>query len=183
MSKKICIIIGHGGRDCGAINPISKETELDYNRELAPILADLLKIKGYDVEIHNRGYNRVENIPYINGRNFDLILSLHCNSFNTVANGTEMLYWNTSKKSMLLAEELQKAITLALGTTDRKIKPKFMGDRGAYLLRKTNAPCVILEPFFIDNEKDWEIGKTMKNEYANAIVEGVEHYFKDLEVN
>jgi len=26
-------------------------------------------------------------------------------------------------------------------------------------------------------------GKTMKNEYANAIVEGVEHYFKDLEVN
>jgi len=35
MSKNVCVIIGHGGNDCGAINPTTKETELGYNTDLA----------------------------------------------------------------------------------------------------------------------------------------------------
>ena len=34
------------------------------------------------------------------------------------------------------------------------VKPKKSEDRGGYLLRYTHAPCVIAEPFFIDNDED-----------------------------
>ena len=85
--KKICVIIGHGGNDCGAINPHTKETELAYNTELADMLMETLKNE-YEVVKYNRGYNKVENIGIVNGYKSDLILSLHCNSFILISSGT-----------------------------------------------------------------------------------------------
>lgn len=177
--RKICVIIGHGGNDSGAVNIHTGDTELKYNTGLSVMVADLLRNRGYNADIYNRGYARVENVPELNAKKYDLFISLHCNSFNEQANGTEMLYWSTSSRSKKLAQSLQDEVVKTFSLTDRGIKPKVNGDRGAYLLKKTNAPCVILEPFFIDNMHDLEVGKAKKQEYSQAIVNGIDKYFNN----
>ena len=179
MGKRICLIVGHGGKDKGAYNKETKETELDYNLDLAPKIKEKLTEQGYIVDIHNRGNASSENIHYLNKVGFDIIVSLHCNAYNEYANGTEVLYWNTSKNGQLLAQALQENIVDTLGLTDRGLKPIKNGDRGAYLLRRTNAPCVIVEPFFIDNENDFKVGKEKKDDYVLAIVNGINKYFQE----
>ena len=177
MKRKICVIIGHGGKDYGAINPDTKDTELKYNTYIANKLEDLLLEKGYNVKVYSRGHAKVEDVTYLNNFKFDLFISLHCNSFNRVASGTEMLYWNKSNKSKRLAEIMQSEVVNTLGLTNRGTKPKKMGDRGAYLLKKTNAPCIICEPFFIDNNNDLEVGFYKKDEYVKALFIGIDKYF------
>ena len=54
----------------------------------------------------------------------------------------------------MIAEILKNALVENLKLPDRVIKPKTSEDRGGYLLRYTKAPCVIAEPFFIDNDDD-----------------------------
>ena len=53
-----------------------------------------------------------------------------------------------------MAEILQNAMVGYLKLPNRGVKPKTSEDRGGYLLRYTEAPCVIAEPFFIDNNDD-----------------------------
>jgi len=53
-----------------------------------------------------------------------------------------------------MAEILLSHLVDHLELTNRGIKPKTSEDRGGYLLRYTKAPCVIAEPFFIDNDDD-----------------------------
>lgn len=178
MGKKICIIVGHGGKDKGAYNKSTKETELDYNWDLAPKVKALLEKQGYIADIHNRGNATSENIYGINKLGYDIIVSLHCNAYNGYSNGTEVLYWNTSTNGKRLAQALQDSIVQALGLQNRGLKPIKYGDRGAYLLGKTRAVAVLIEPFFIDNDKDFKVGKEKKNEYAISIVNGINKYFK-----
>ncbi|RLA73014.1 MAG: hypothetical protein DRG78_23085, partial [Epsilonproteobacteria bacterium] len=60
-----------------------------------------------------------------------------------------------------------------LKLADRGVKPKSSEDRGGYLLRYTNAPCIISEPFFIDNDDDLAKAKKkikgLTSAYAKAI--------------
>ncbi len=65
-----------------------------------------------------------------------------------------MLYYHSSDAGRTIAEILQRCLVDFLSLPDRGIKPKTSEDRGGYLLRYTNAPCVIAEPFFIDNDHD-----------------------------
>lgn len=57
----------------------------------------------------------------------------------------------------------------------RGIKPRTAEHRGGYLLRYTKAPCVISEPFFIDNDSDFvrarEDLEGLAMAYATAIDE------------
>ena len=177
MSKRICLVVGHGGKDVGACNPNTGDNELKYNTELATMITEQLRSQGYNVDIYNRGYAKVENVSELNRKKYDIFLSLHCNGATGTATGTEMLYWVTSFKSKRLASLLQEETLKSLGLRDRGIKSKTFGDRGAYLLRTTNAPCVILEPFFIDTDSDIEIGKSKKVEYSNGIVNAINKYF------
>lgn len=63
----------------------------------------------------------------------------------------------------------------ALGINDRGIKPKTAEDRGGFLLRYTSMPCLIAEPFFIDNDEDLAKANSNRDElvqaYADAITE------------
>lgn len=190
--KRICIIIGHGGNDCGAVNPHTGETELAYNTELADMVMEALKDR-YEVVKYNRGYNKVENVGIVNGYKADVILSLHCNSFNGITSGTEALYWHSSEKSKKMAEILSKNISETFGIHNRGAKPRItselkkknskfkdMETRGSYLLYRTNAPCNIIEPFFIDNDNDLKLGKEKKQEYVETIKKSIEEYLKEM---
>lgn len=162
---KVAIVVGHNIRNKGAINKHSGISEYEYNEQLAAIIKTISKL---DIEVVYR--HSYGGLPKkINRLKPDYIISLHCNSFNTFATGTETLYYYKSKKGEILAKKMQKAMIDALSLTDRGIKPKTTDDRGGYLLRYTNAPCVILEPFFIDNNSDYNIGVNLIEELAYTI--------------
>ena len=155
--KKLCaLVVGHKKSSPGAVNERSGLTEFDFNEDLAIRIEK--KVKKTEVQrIYRRTYNELPDD--INTLDPDFIISLHCNAFNRRASGTEVLYYHSSDAGRTIAEILRRGLVDFLGLPDRGIKPKTSEDRGGYLLRYTNAPCVIAEPFFIDNDQDLSIAK------------------------
>jgi N-acetylmuramoyl-L-alanine amidase len=88
-----------------------------------------------------------------------------------------MLYYHSSENGKKIAEIFQKNIVSCLELPDRNVKPKHTEDRGGYLLRYTNAPCIISEPFFIDNDNDY---KKVMERYFQFIKANVDSF---IEVN
>lgn len=148
---KVALVLGHKPSSQGARN-YNGTTEYNYNSKL--INEVRRSIQPYiDVVIVERDTYR--DLPNkINSHSPDLIISFHCNAFNTDASGTEVLYYHKSKTSAKHAKNLLIHLVDALGLPNRGIKPKTSEERGGYLLRYTHAPCIIAEPFFIDNLKD-----------------------------
>jgi N-acetylmuramoyl-L-alanine amidase len=169
--RKICaLVIGHKKSSPGAVNLETGLTEFDFNEALA------LRIEGKPTltevrRIYRRTY---KDLPGdINQLSPDFIVSLHCNAFNRKVSGTEVLYYHKSQKGKIIAEILLETLVGHLKLPDRGVKPKTSEDRGGYLLKYTNAPCVIAESFFIDNndnlaraQEDFE---GLADAYAKAI--------------
>jgi len=151
QKKLFALVIGHKKRSPGAINLNSNLAEFDFNENLAIRIEK--EVKKVEMQrIYRRTYKELPDD--INELNPDFILSLHCNAFNTKASGTEVLYYYKSEKGKKMAEILLKYLVEHLKLPNRGIKPKTAEDRGGYLLRYTKAPCIIAEPFFIDNDDD-----------------------------
>jgi len=154
---RVAVVIGHSKKDKGAANSSYGANEFEFNQKLA-----------HDIEHNFSEYNLSDEIVVvyrettyqdlpiqINALNPDLVVSLHCNAFNTEANGCEMLYYHTSEKGKEVARIFQNHLVQRLDNKDRGIKPKRSEDRGGYLLRYTKAVCIICEPFFIDNDDEY----------------------------
>ena len=62
----------------------------------------------------------------------------------------------------------------ALGLKDRFTKAKTVNDRGGHLLKHTNAPCVICEPFFMSNLNDMQTALNRRNELAAAYAAAID---------
>ena len=173
--KKLCaLVIGHKKSSPGAVNKRSGITEFDFNEDLAIRIEK--NVKKTEVQrIYRRTYKELPDD--INTLDPDFIVSLHCNGFNGRASGTEVLYYHKSEEGKKMAEILLNHLVEHLKLPNRGIKPKTAEDRGGPLLRYTKAPCVIAEPFFIDNDSD--LSRAQKNEdidelavaYAKAIEE------------
>lgn len=168
--KKCALVIGHKKSSPGASNQNEGITEFEFNEQLA---FDIEKrAEGVDVQkVYRRTYNTLPDD--INELDPDFIISLHCNAFNGTASGTEVLYYHRSQKGQQFAEILNNHLIAALGLKNRGIKPITAEDRGGNLLKNTYAPCLIAEPFFIDNDGDLKTAlenrEQLVEEYANAI--------------
>lgn len=172
--KTCALVIGHKKSSPGAMNALQNLTEFDYNEQLA---LDIEATLEHQTDVHiQKVYRRTySTLPDdINQFNPDFIICMHCNAFNTQATGTEVLFYHRSKKGKKIAKILNSAFVNALGLVDRGIKAKTTEDRGGYLLKQTNAPCLIAEPFFIDNNNDLEIAQTRRTELVNAYVESIQ---------
>jgi len=165
--KTIALVIGHSNESQGARNK-SAATEFEYNERLVSMIYTSLYKTNVHLDIVYRGsYKKLPD--KVNKLKPDYIISFHCNAYNKTVSGTETLYYHSSKKGKLLAEYLQSNMIDALGLKDRGIKPKHSEDRGGYLLRYTKAPCVIIEPFFIDNDEDFLLASLNMDKLAFAI--------------
>lgn len=168
--KKCALVIGHKKSSPGASNEMGL-TEFAFNEKLAMEIEDEVN----DVvtqRIYRRTYNTLPSD--INEFNPDFIISLHCNAFNKTASGTEVLYYHRSTKGKLMAEILNEKLLEALGLNNRGIKPKSAEDRGGYLLKSTQAPCVIAEPFFIDNNSDLKVVIDKRDALIKAYAASIE---------
>lgn len=101
---KICITVGHsilkGGKSTG-VNGIVDE--YNYNKKLAPMLAEMLISQGNTVDViicPERHFmsEREEffyRVPKVNSGKYDLLVELHLNKADGTQCGTEVLYYGT----------------------------------------------------------------------------------------
>lgn len=184
---RVAVVIGHQEGSVGASNSSYDMSEFEFNRMLAhDIEHNFMKFNAIDEIVVVYRETTYQDLPIqINELKPDLVVSLHCNAFNTEASGCEMLYYHTSEKGKEVARILQNTLVQGLDNKDRGIKLKRSEDRGGYLLRYTNAPCVICEPFFIDNDEEYVRAKEFFTDgylttwYCVGINKALE-YLKDL---
>jgi len=170
--ERLCaLVIGHKKDSPGAVNAGSGLSEFDFNEALAMRIE--AKVRGVRIQrIYRRTYDALP--ADINALGPDFIVSLHCNAYDTEASGTEVLYYHRSERGRQMAALLQTQLLACLRLPDRGIRPKTSEDRGGYLLRNTDAPCVIAEPFFIDNDGDLARARADEDALAEAYAKAIE---------
>jgi len=168
---KVCLSVGHSPEEQGAINQTFNITEYSFNNELAYLVAKQLHKLGHEVDLVRR--KALKDLPkLINSTGADVAVELHCNAFNKITSGTEVLHFDGSTEGAKLAQHIQDALVDTLDLRDRGIKPS----ERELILRKTSMPCVITEAFFIDNDVDMMVGMDMKKDLALAIASGIHEY-------
>lgn len=165
--KIIALVIGHGPKiDKGAGNK-DGTTELAWNTDLALRIGCHLKDKAI-VKLVNRVVERLQPVEQTNATGADVAIELHCNSFNGIASGTEMIHHPHSSAGRRLAVLLQEAAVNVLKLPNRGVKPPQGGGRGMRWLAGTIMPAVIVETMFIDNDADLKRANEKKEELAEA---------------
>ena len=175
---KINIHAGHnptGKVACGAIGLLDESTE---NRNVVKELKSILEAEGhivYDCTCDN-GTSVSDVIIKIvaksNAKTVDLDISVHFNSGakdkigNSKSTGTECLIYNTSNDKEAIAKRICANIA-QLGYKNRGVKIR----NDLSILKKTKAPCFLIECSFIDDKDDVKLynAKSM----AKAIAQGI----------
>ncbi|MGL6064648.1 MAG: N-acetylmuramoyl-L-alanine amidase, partial [Fusobacteriaceae bacterium] len=117
--------------------------------------------KEIEVDIYTRKYcgsysKEMSNVlNEVHKQRYDLVLELHFNAFNDVAEGVETLCYYKNEKTKLLSEKLIKYHYEMLNLKKRKlIEIKDMTHNGAYGIMKCKYPYILTESFFGDNRSD-----------------------------
>ena len=175
---KINVHAGHNPANkvaCGAIGLLNESTE---NRNVVKELKAILEAEGhivYDCTC-DTGTSVSDVINKIvaksNSNAVDLDISIHFNSGandktgNSKSTGTECLIYNTSNNKEAIANRICANIA-QLGYKNRGVKIR----TDLSILKKTKAPCVLVECCFVDDKDDVKLynPKTM----AKAIAQGI----------
>jgi len=180
---KVALIVGHSSTSGGAVNKLAHAAvnEYEFNNALVKEIVEAFnrtvpEEQNITLEIVYRDNGYAQLPSDVNKTKADFAISFHCNAFNTKASGTEMLYYHSSDNSKMLAGIALNNVVNALNLPDRGIKPKHSEDRGGYLLRETNMPCIISEAFFIDNIFDLARAQSAKSGLVNAYIDTILEY-------
>lgn len=174
MSKKVFLSAGHGGSDPGATKYGLKEKDIN----LQTLLACKAELERHGVTVVasrlKDEYDPVsQEVKEANASGADIAVSFHVNASGSGAgDGFEAFYWKVSSRGKKLAELGEKYVK-ALGQNSRGVKT----GNHLYFIKNTNMTAVLFESFFVDNDKDNDIGDTVAEQkkfgvaYAKAILE------------
>ncbi|HBF5673161.1 TPA: N-acetylmuramoyl-L-alanine amidase [Clostridioides difficile] len=181
---KICITVGHSILKSGACTSANGVVnEYQYNKSLAPVLADTFRKEGHKVDViicpekqfKTKNEEKSYKIPRVNSGGYDLLIELHLNSSGVGAFGTEVFYYSEKGK-----EYAQRVVDKLSKPFIRKKGDKEVGNRGVkldkslYILNSSKPTAILIESFFCDNKEDYEKAKKFGYEgIAKLIVEGV----------
>lgn len=155
-NEKITVVIdaGHGGLDLGATtNGLSeKEIVSSIAQKIKNLNSnsniEILFTRDEDLDISLQ-----DRVQFINAMKPDLVISLHANaSKNTNANGLEVFVSDKSVEYIASNELAQKFSTTISGKTELKIHSVNKGP--FFILRKSDAPAMLIELGYLTNEKD-----------------------------
>lgn len=168
---KVFLNAGHGGSDPGAVAYGLKEKEINLATALE--CERILRKHGVEV-VQSRNNDETEELYEIVNEAIkskaDLFVSIHANAGG--GDGFEGFYWSTSSNGKRLVQLAEKYVK-ELGQNSRGAK---VGDR-LYVIKNTPMTAVLFESFFLDNDKDNDIGDTKEEQkafgvaYAKAILE------------
>ena len=178
-SRLVIIDAGHGGDDPGKIG-VDGVQEKDLNLNLARALRDLLEQQDvevlmtredagglYDERTSNKKVQDMRRrCELINREKPACVVSIHQNSYHEESiHGAQVFYYKTSKESGELAKILQKELARVVEPTNHR---QAKANDTYYLLKKTEAPTVIVECGFLSN---WdECAKLQNEEYQAKLV-------------
>ena len=172
---------GHGGIDPGAVGPTGVR-EADITLEISLLLADILRDRGHSVvltRLSDEAITLHDRVEMLNNARCDLVLSIHINAFdNPGPDYISAWICGTGGQAEQIANALIPALAAVTGWHDGGVRVK-----GFYVLRKTDAPAVLLELGFISNpeqEKQLLIPK-IQCRLVNAIISGL--FFMSAEID
>jgi N-acetylmuramoyl-L-alanine amidase len=203
--KLVCLDPGHGGKDPGYC--VGGNQEKRYTLLLAEEVRRELKRTGFKV-IMTRGSDRFRDLGYrpalANRRRADLFLSLHFNASETsrqTVQGAQVFCltppgasstnaggegggggWfpgsRSNSRNVLLAYELQKALTGELGAEDRGMRRARFA-----VLREAWMPAVLIEAGFMSHPVEGKkiLTAAYRARMARAIVDGLLAYQRIVE--
>ena len=169
---RILVNAGHAvnGTDWGACGNGLREAEV--NKTISTTLVGYLKSYGYDVTLYQQTKSVNDVWRFENKGDYDLVISVHCNSFNSTSNGHEVLYYPTSTKGKNLAQQIQTSLVKNVGLRDRGIKPR----KDLCVLKRTKSIAVLVETAFISNPNEARLLREKPDLFARAIAIGVKNY-------
>lgn len=189
--QRLVLCVGHSrANDRGAVSWNGNHTEWTYNRTLAHFI-NLYLDEAIDVTIIDKykGDSYTEAMANlklsVDPLDAMLVVELHFNAYKSQeANGYEALYWHSSKHGKQAADAFIQSMDSSFpDNTNRGTKAiKENNERGARFLRMLNAPCVILEPFFGTNQREWEMFQESnygKQQLGKAIATSINKCFLD----
>lgn len=153
--------------------------EIDVVNSYYPYVIEGLQALGHEVldVTPSEGYRSLSDslmsgVRTANNWGADYFISCHANCAERTSRpqGCEVIYCEGSTQGRVLAENVDYAIA-NLGLKDRGAKKDV---RGLCEIKRTYAPSIIIEPFFISSEKDVEIFNSIgAKALGYAIVEGL----------
>lgn len=190
--KTVAVDPGHGGRNQNI--GLNGYRESDYALKVGLMVRDTLKAKGYNVVMTrtvdrdlctpdpwNEALDLARRCRVANDAHADIYVSLHTNSGDPSAHGTETFCYSMTSKGAALAQAIQKALVGALGTTDRgaKAHPAF------YVLENTTMPAALTEVGFHTSTTDIVTLNDSNKQVAaaQAIANAIDLYFNQTTDN
>lgn len=176
---------GHGGSDPGKIG-INGALEKEVNLEISKKLETLLKKQGIKVIMTREddgsiADSKVEDlkkrVAIINQEKPVLAVSIHQNSYQTESiHGAQVFYYTHSEEGEAAAKIIQETLLSVDSENTRSAK----ANDTYYLLKKTEAPVVIVECGFLSNqaEADLLITEEYQQKMAEAIAGGIQKYIE-----
>lgn len=174
--KIIILDPGHGGDDPGALSR-DKIPEKILTLKTAQQVAARLQAAGATVYLtrnEDRRSNLREISQWTNKTGADVLISLHYNAtYSSRMAGTETYYYNPVSRRF--AQEMHEALIRGLRRRDHGLhRTPF------YIVKNTEVPSVLLEPVYLSNNEESDLANTaaFRDQLAEAIVKGVENYFR-----
>lgn len=191
-SGKVTIVLdpGHGGSDPGKIG-VNDVKEKTVNLEIAGMVQKLLKKEKIDVVMTRKEDvmltgrdgqatkvgDMKARVAMINDKAPLLAVSIHQNSYHQEGvKGAQVFYYSHSEEGKKAAEMMQKALLSLNPDNNRKAK----ANDTYYLLKRTEAPTIIVECGFLSNWEEAELlkDKEYQESVAEAIVDGIKAYIE-----
>ena len=151
---KCAVVVGHNAIAPGAWSHYLQLHEHEYHlRVVKHLNHDLIDIY-HRPNLRSYGLATEQLARQVNSKHYDLVMELHFNAFDQVANnigvGTEAIIYPGSQKAREVGERYCEAVSEKYGTINRGVKEHGPGMRGHLFLRSMRAPAIILEGFFGD---------------------------------
>lgn len=169
---KILLISGHGDGDSGAIGNGYKESDLtiEFVLKLKEYLQSYMEVDVYDV-------NKNAFSDYVNGlftidTNYDYMLEVHFNAFNTSAYGSE-IYITTNEKNQTVEEGIMSIMEEYFVNRGVKVNNFSVIKR----VKDLGISSALLEVCFIDNKNDMTIYQNNKDSIINNVAQAIKNGF------
>lgn len=192
----VLIDAGHGFPDGGAIG-MNGSIESTLNIKVARLVRKKLISKGYTVIMTREDENAVEDegktmakrklsdmtkrLELINNSGADILVSIHMNKFtDSRYKGAQVLYSANYTESEILAKNIQ---TELCAIPENESKRTFLkAHNSIYLMKNATIPAVIAECGFLSNFEEEQLLNTSqyREKLANAIVDGIMNYYKEV---
>lgn len=164
MSKKICIIVGHGksesgGYDSGAVS--GRYQEFRIAKEIAKYAADYL---GCDLMNYEGNLYLTERIAAVNRADYGFIAEIHLNAGG--GTGTECFYYDGSPTGLKVSKAVTDEISKEFSVRNRGAKVRLNKNGKDYfaIIRDTRPTAILVETVFIDNANDVKLVSTAEGQ-------------------